>query len=195
MSKTRKILLSRSRVDTEQKFNEVPPESGPQASSADRSNSRPGKQKQLAKAEKTSGPIYNGKNESKATDHNESVSNVPLPKTKSVIRHIPPSFTEDEFNGLAAPYLPHIDWKYFVAGKVHKSKSKPATFARAYIKFSSVDHLLKFHKEFSGKVLKDNNGFETAIQIEFAPYEKIPRKMKSDRREGTIEKSEIYTFI
>lgn len=68
------------------------------------------------------------------------------------------------------------------------SKSTPATSSRAYAKFKSLDALVLFSKALNGKAVKDNAGNESVIQIEFAPYDKIPKNAgRLDPRQGTID--------
>ncbi|KAK9368039.1 Smg-4/UPF3 family-domain-containing protein [Lipomyces kononenkoae] len=114
-------------------------------------------------------------------------------KTKFVIRRLPPLYTEEEFKAVTAEYLnpSTVEWSYYVQGKMHKSKSTPTTYSRAYAKFKDVESLIAFNKAFGGKAVKDTKGNESAMQIEFAPYEKIPKaKVKTDARQGTIDSGE-----
>ncbi|KAK9247798.1 Smg-4/UPF3 family-domain-containing protein [Lipomyces tetrasporus] len=114
-------------------------------------------------------------------------------RTKFVIRKLPPLYTEAEFKTVTAEYInpETVEWSYYVQGKMHRSKSTPMTFSRAYAKFKDVESLIAFNKAFGGKVVKDAKGNESAMQIEFAPYEKVPRtKVKIDTRHGTIENGE-----
>ncbi|KAK9237073.1 Smg-4/UPF3 family-domain-containing protein [Lipomyces kononenkoae] len=114
-------------------------------------------------------------------------------KTKFVIRRLPPLYTEEEFKTVTAEYInpSTVEWSYYVQGKVHRSKSTPTTYSRAYAKFKNVESLIAFNKAFGGKAVKDTKGNESVMQIEFAPYEKIPKpKVKTDARQGTIDNGE-----
>ncbi|KAK9450064.1 Smg-4/UPF3 family-domain-containing protein [Limtongia smithiae] len=111
-------------------------------------------------------------------------------KTKFVIRRLPPLYTEEEFQSLTSQFInpEMVEWTYFVPGKIHKSKSTPVTFSRAYAKFKSLDALVAFNKTFAGRTLKDSKGNESAMQIEFAPFDKAPKqRARADPRQGTID--------
>jgi hypothetical protein len=58
----------------------------------------------------------------------------------------------------------------------------------AYINFHSADSIGAFHTRFVDQVLTDKNGNEYRTQIEYAPYQRIPRlKKPKDPRQGKYE--------
>ncbi|KAK9454803.1 regulator of nonsense-mediated decay, partial [Dipodascopsis uninucleata] len=97
-------------------------------------------------------------------------------RTKVVIRHLPPLTEEEDFVNLVGDEflgIDNVEGLYFVKGKIHKSRSTPTTYGRAYVRFKSVETLIKFRRKFSGMSLKDSKDNESTIQIEFAPYQKF----------------------
>ncbi|KAK9466472.1 Smg-4/UPF3 family-domain-containing protein [Lipomyces arxii] len=126
-------------------------------------------------------------------------------KTKFVIRRLPPLYTQAEFQDLTAEFInvETTEWTYFVPGKLHKrpetrleltsSKSTPMTYSRAYAKFKDLAVMLAFNKAFAGKVVKDAKGNESTLQIEFAPFDRIPSLVeKLDPKQGTIDEDPEY---
>ncbi|KAK9385845.1 Smg-4/UPF3 family-domain-containing protein [Lipomyces mesembrius] len=174
---TRKILIARPQA-TEPSSNPQPESSTPSrsgATSRSASATRGGRSR--------AGSITTGQ----VQQQHRRDANV---KTKFVIRRLPPLYSEAEFKAVTAEYInpKTVEWSYYVQGKVHRSKSTPTTYSRAYAKFKDVESLIAFNKAFGGKVVKDTKGNESAMQIEFAPYEKIPKtKVKKDARQDTID--------
>ncbi|KAK9479431.1 Smg-4/UPF3 family-domain-containing protein, partial [Lipomyces japonicus] len=129
-------------------------------------------------------------NKSNRSDNADQAQKQVQVKLKFVIRRIPPLYSEDDFKAETEEWITPatVDYTYYVSGKVHKSRSKPATYSRAYAKFKNVESLLAFHKAMNGRVLKDSKGNESRLQIEFAPNERIPKnKVKADARQNTIQ--------
>lgn len=98
----------------------------------------------------------------------------------------------------------NVDYSYFVQGKLKDntkrgvssdSRASPHTFSRAYLHFTSIEHLVGFHRAFDGHLFKDAKGNEYVAIVEFAPCQRIPtelaRKKKQDALQGTIEEGAL----
>ncbi|GAB6021170.1 hypothetical protein CHUAL_003800 [Chamberlinius hualienensis] len=112
------------------------------------------------------------------------------PPTKVVIRRLPPSMTLDTFTEQISP-LPENDHMYFV--KADMSLGQYA-FSRAYINFLNNQDVFLFKEKFDGYVFVDSKGGEYPAVVEFAPFQKVPKKkQKKDSKCGTIENDPDYT--
>ncbi|PWN40442.1 hypothetical protein IE81DRAFT_293400, partial [Ceraceosorus guamensis] len=62
--------------------------------------------------------------------------------------------------------------------------------SRAYIRFTSLEALVEFHRNFDGHGFRDSKGNEYTAIVEFAPNQKVPgmeKAKKADARVGTID--------
>jgi len=106
------------------------------------------------------------------------------PKLKVVVRSLPYCFTDEDFKTLIASFLADIDFYYYIQGK----KQKKERDSIAYVHFNDPANVLKFHQTFAGHTFVDPKGKEYRCTIEYAPYQKIPRKQAPrDARQGTFE--------
>ncbi|XP_059482826.1 regulator of nonsense transcripts 3B [Neocloeon triangulifer] len=107
------------------------------------------------------------------------------PAAKVVIRHLPPSMTKDCFLEEVSP-LPKNDYLCFVNADLTLGRF---AFSRAYINFCNQEDIFIFTEKFDGYVFVDSKGDEYPAIVEFAPFQKIPRKSnrKKDNKCGTIE--------
>ncbi|KAJ6264942.1 hypothetical protein Dda_1095 [Drechslerella dactyloides] len=125
----------------------------------------------------------------------------PAPKLKVVIRHLPASMTEQEYNILTADCINKetVEWSSFTPGKVPQDRNKPTTYAIAYARARSTETLVQIKAALNGKSLIDSRGQEVRVQVEFAPFQKIPRtrgRLRHDGRSGTIDNdAEFITFL
>ncbi|KAJ3171814.1 hypothetical protein HDU87_008282 [Geranomyces variabilis] len=116
----------------------------------------------------------------------------PQAKTKIVIRRLPPNLPEEIFKGSVAQWLEDADWWTFVAGKVAKSQAKMSVFSTAYVNFKTIDVMLDFCNTYKG-LFVDSKGNESRAIIEFAPFQRIPKKKKkADTRMNTINDDTDY---
>ncbi|KAJ3046330.1 hypothetical protein HDV00_000144 [Rhizophlyctis rosea] len=114
-------------------------------------------------------------------------------RTKAVIRRLPPNLPEEIFTSSVGNWLPETDLYEFVPGKLAKSKAKENVFSRAYMNFKNIDDLVTFAKAYAGHLFVDSRGNEHRAVVEFAPYQRIPRKRKKvDPRMNTIEQDPDY---
>ncbi len=102
--------------------------------------------------------------------------------------------TESEFLEQVSP-LPEHNYFYFV--EADKSL-EPHAFSRAYINFVHQEDIFGFRERFDGYVFVDGHvGQEFPALVEFAPYQKVPKKQhqpkkKKDPKVGTIESDPDY---
>ncbi|XP_050681306.1 regulator of nonsense transcripts 3A isoform X1 [Leptidea sinapis] len=111
------------------------------------------------------------------------------PLTKIILRRLPPTMTEEAFLEQVSP-IPEHDFFYF-------SKPDPSLggnfCSRAYINFVNVDDIYLFRDKFDGYVFLDDKGVEYVGIVEYAPFQRIPKKKKKkDPKCGTIESDPIY---
>lgn len=113
------------------------------------------------------------------------------PMTKVVIRRLPPTMTQDQFIEQISP-LPEHDYLYFV--KADMSLGQFA-FSRAYINFVDQQDIFVFREKFDNYVFIDSKGPEYPAVVEFAPFQRLPKKRigkKKDPKCGTIESDPYY---
>ncbi|XP_076337691.1 uncharacterized protein LOC143239923 isoform X2 [Tachypleus tridentatus] len=111
-------------------------------------------------------------------------------QTKVVIRRLPPSMSEEQFLDQISP-VPDYDYMYFV--KADPSMGQFA-FCRAYINFINQEDIFIFKDKFDGYVFVDSKGNEYPAIVEFAPFQKIPKRRmkKKDAKCGSIEQDPDY---
>uniref|UniRef100_A0A0P4W7Z5 UPF3 domain-containing protein n=1 Tax=Scylla olivacea TaxID=85551 RepID=A0A0P4W7Z5_SCYOL len=113
------------------------------------------------------------------------------PPTKVVVRRLPPTMTEEEFMEAINP-VPEYD--YFTFCPADNSLG-PNAFTRAYINFKSSSEIFNFRDKFDGYVFVDQKGNEFPAMVEFAPFQKVPKRLgskKKDARCGTIDQDPDY---
>ncbi|XP_017876681.1 regulator of nonsense transcripts 3A isoform X2 [Ceratina calcarata] len=113
------------------------------------------------------------------------------PMTKVVIRRLPPTMTQEQFLEQVSP-LPEHDYLYFV--KADMSMGQYA-FSRAYINFVEQQDIFMFREKFDNYVFVDSKGTEYPAVVEFAPFQRLPKKRvgkKKDLKCGTIESDPYY---
>ncbi|XP_014259797.1 regulator of nonsense transcripts 3A isoform X2 [Cimex lectularius] len=111
------------------------------------------------------------------------------PPTKIVIRRLPPTMTEENFIEQISP-IPPFDYMYFIPGD---ASNGIYSFSRAYINFYYQEDIFTFTQTFDGYVFFDTKGQEYPAVVEFAPFQRIPKRMKKkDRLCGTIECDPAY---
>ncbi|KAI5635607.1 smg-4/UPF3 family domain-containing protein [Phthorimaea operculella] len=111
------------------------------------------------------------------------------PLTKIILRRLPPTMTEEQFLEQVSP-IPEHDYFYF-------AKPDPSLannlYSRAYINFINVEDIYLFRDKFDGYIFLDEKGVEYMGIVEYAPFQRIPKKKKKkDPKCGTIESDPIY---
>ncbi|KAF2884732.1 hypothetical protein ILUMI_21458 [Ignelater luminosus] len=112
------------------------------------------------------------------------------PFTKVVVRRLPPSMDQDSFIMQVSP-LPDYDYMYTVKGDASLGEN---SFSRAYINFTNAGDVFLFKEKFDNYVFLDQKGHEYPAVVEFASFQKIPRKRKPrpDPKCATIESDPYY---
>lgn len=113
------------------------------------------------------------------------------PLTKVIIRRLPPTMDQSLFLEQVSP-VPDYDYIYSVKGDSALGEN---AFSRVYINFVNPEDVYNFKERFDNYVFLDNKGHEYPAVVEFASFQKIPKKrnkMKSDPKCGTIEADPVY---
>ncbi|KAL7737440.1 hypothetical protein ACLKA6_007583 [Drosophila palustris] len=111
---------------------------------------------------------------------------------KIVVRHLPPTMTEQEFLEQVDP-LPENDSYYYCPADW--SLGQEAT-CRAYIDMSlkDISEVLQFRDRFDGYVFVDSKGAEYVAIVEYAPFQCFMKNKarNHDNKVNTIEKESHY---
>jgi len=119
------------------------------------------------------------------------------PKTKLVVRHLPPDLTEANFRASLTAACPYewedeISWFYYVQGQT--SDFATVALSRAYISFQTLPALFDFSDAVNGRVFPDSKGKEFVALVEYAASQKLPKssKPRHNPKDGTIESDAAY---
>ena len=115
-----------------------------------------------------------------------------MPRTKVVVRNLPPGLPESAFKEAVdkGGFQGRYGYFDYVPGKV---KPKLTTHSICYVNFKDEPALFEFSGSFNGHVFVDDKGAQFKSSVEYAPFQKVPKaKPRKDRREGTIEKDQEY---
>ncbi|XP_068626446.1 regulator of nonsense transcripts 3B isoform X1 [Battus philenor] len=111
------------------------------------------------------------------------------PLTKIIFRRLPPTMTEEAFLDQVSP-IPDHDYFYFARPDPSLGTN---VYSRAYINFVNVDDIYLFRDKFDGYIFVDEKGLEYVGIVEYAPFQRIPKKKKKkDPKCGTIESDPIF---
>ncbi|KAK4881528.1 hypothetical protein RN001_004847 [Aquatica leii] len=112
------------------------------------------------------------------------------PFTKVVVRRLPPFIDQETFLVQVSP-IPDYDYIYLVNGDTSLGEN---AFSRVYINFIQPSDIFAFKEKFDNYVFVDQKGHEYSAVVEFASFQKIPRKRKPrlDPKAGTIETDPLY---
>ncbi|XP_065156227.1 regulator of nonsense transcripts 3A [Atheta coriaria] len=112
------------------------------------------------------------------------------PATKVVIRRLPPSMTQEEFLNQVSP-IPNYNYIYTIKGDNSLGGN---AFARVYVNFTNQEDIYIFKEKFDNYVFIDGNGHEYAAVVEYASFQKVPkkRKQRADLKTATIESDPAY---
>ncbi|RZC32199.1 Smg4 UPF3 domain containing protein [Asbolus verrucosus] len=111
--------------------------------------------------------------------------------TKVIIRRLPPNMDQETFLNQISP-VPTYDYLYMVKGDASLGEN---SFSRAYINFTNPTDIYDFKEKFDNYVFLDNAGHEYPAVVEFAAFQKIPKrrnKVRVDPKVGTIETDPCY---
>lgn len=113
------------------------------------------------------------------------------PMTKVIIRRLPPTMDQETFLNQVSP-IPDYSYIYLVKGD---SSLGEYAFTRVYINFVNPEDIYDFKERFDNYVFVDAKGNEYPAVVEFAPFQKIPKKrgkVRMDPKCGSIESDPIY---
>lgn len=113
------------------------------------------------------------------------------PMTKVIIRRLPPTMEQETFLNQVSP-IPDYNYIYLVKGD---SSLGEYAFTRVYINFVNAEDIYDFKERFDNYVFVDGKGNEYPAVVEFAPFQKIPKKrgkVRMDPKSGSIESDPIY---
>ncbi|XP_035790151.1 regulator of nonsense transcripts 3A-like [Anopheles albimanus] len=124
----------------------------------------------------------------------KSKKDVVKPMTRVVVRHLPPTMTEEQFReeiSVEGAFPKHEEF-YFVGPDWSLGMSATS---RAYIKFTNPDDVLLFTHRFDGYTFLDSKGAEFLALVEYAPFQKLPKnrsRSKPDPKCNTIESDPLF---
>ncbi|XP_050309201.1 regulator of nonsense transcripts 3B-like [Anthonomus grandis grandis] len=113
------------------------------------------------------------------------------PLTKVIVRRLPPTMTKEQFVNQVSP-LPDYNYMYHVKGDMSLGEN---AFSRAYINFVCPEDVYTFKEKFDNYVFVDTRGHEYTAVVEFAPFQKVPKrrgKGRMDPKCNTIESDTYY---
>lgn len=113
------------------------------------------------------------------------------PLTKVIIRRLPPTMDQETFLSQISP-IPDYNYIYTVKGDASLGEY---AFSRVYINFVNPDDIFNFKERFDNYVFLDSRGHEYPAVVEFASFQKIPKKrgkVRMDPKCGTIETDPLY---
>lgn len=111
--------------------------------------------------------------------------------SKVVVRRLPPTMNRETFLNQISP-VPSYDYFYMVKGDASLGEN---SFSRAYINFSNPNDIYDFKEKFDNYVFLDAVGHEFPAVVEFAAFQKIPKrrtKIRIDPKVGSIESDPYY---
>ncbi|XP_053672703.1 regulator of nonsense transcripts 3A [Anopheles nili] len=116
------------------------------------------------------------------------------PKSRVVIRRLPPSMTEELFCEQISVdgQLPNYDDFYFVGPDWTLGHHASC---RAYLNFTNPEDIFRFADSFDGYTFVDAKGLEYQAVVEYAPFQKLPknRSRKKDLKCNSIETDTHFT--
>lgn len=113
------------------------------------------------------------------------------PMTKVVVRRLPPGINQEAFLSQVSP-IPDYNHIYSIKGDMSLNEN---AFSRVYINFSNSEDIFDFKEKFDNYVFIDSKGHEYPAVVEFASFQKVPKKrnkIRVDLKSGTIESDPVY---
>lgn len=129
-------------------------------------------------------------NPQKYNDDNKHEKKDRIP-SKIVVRRLPPTITVDSFMESVSP-IEAFNYIYIVNGDYSFGEH---SFSRVYINFVNSDEIYNFKEKFDNYVFVDNKGHEYSAVVEFAAFQKVPKKrpkLKIDSKCGSIENDPYF---
>ncbi|CAH1176956.1 unnamed protein product [Phaedon cochleariae] len=113
------------------------------------------------------------------------------PPTKIVVRRLPPTIDQETFLKQVSP-VPDYNYVYTVNGD---SSLGEFAFSRVYFNFVNHEDVYNFKERFDNYVFLDSKGQEYPCVVEFASFQKIPKKrgkIRMDPKAGSIESDPVF---
>ncbi|RDD47716.1 Regulator of nonsense transcripts 3A [Trichoplax sp. H2] len=107
---------------------------------------------------------------------------------KIIIRCLPANLTEEQFLEQISP-LPTYSYFRFVAADNSYGRH---SFCRAYVNFVNAKDIVDFFEKYDGYPISDSKGKQFPAIVEFAPFQRIPKKKKRDPKCSTIESDKDF---
>lgn len=124
------------------------------------------------------------------------------PRLKLAIRHLPPTWTKEDFLALISPYDASIDYHEFSPGKPGSNPNpllslnhseKPAKPSCGYVAFKDPKALIEFAKRVHGIKVLDGMGMEYEVEVMVAIHQGYTTQADpKDPLSGTIEDNPLY---
>ncbi|KJP89890.1 hypothetical protein AK88_00346 [Plasmodium fragile] len=112
---------------------------------------------------------------------------------KIIIRHLPPTLSEDNFfDSFPSNLKDELDYYYYVNGCVPRNPGDDITHSRMYLSFKDDLKTKEFIKTQHGKFFYDSNGAKFKAMVSFAPYQTIIHNNKSDDMNNTLESDPYF---
>ncbi|CAH1374341.1 hypothetical protein MTP99_015707 [Tenebrio molitor] len=129
--------------------------------------------------------------EKKSSDGHKGAEKKEKLLSKVIIRRLPPHMDQETFLNQISP-VPTYDYLYMVKGDASLGEN---SFSRAYINFTNPNDIYVFKEKFDNYVFLDSAGHEYPAVVEFAAFQKIPKrrnKVRVDPKVATIESDPYY---
>lgn len=123
------------------------------------------------------------------------------PRLKLAIRHLPPTWTKEDFFALLTPYDASIEYREFSPGKPGSNPNpllslhseKPAKPSCGYVAFKDPKALIEFAKRVHGMKVLDGMGMEYEVEVMVAIHQGYTTQPDpKDPLSGTIEDNPMY---
>lgn len=131
--------------------------------------------------------------EKKKVEHTSKTSDKKdKPLTKIIVRRLPPGITQESFLNQVSP-VPEYNYIYTVKADLSLGEN---SFSRVYINFCNSEDIYDFKEKFDNYVFVDTKGHEYPAVVEYAPFQKVPKKRTGKHRQdpkcATIESELAY---
>ena len=123
------------------------------------------------------------------------------PRRKLAVRHLPPTWTKEDFFALLSPYDTSIEYREFSPGKPGSNPNpllsihseKPAKPSCGYVAFKDPKTLIEFAKRVHGMKVLDGMGMEHEVEVMVAIHQGYTTEPDPlDPLSGTIKDNTVY---
>lgn len=116
---------------------------------------------------------------------------IPGIRTKLIIRNLPPTLPQDAAVEALHTAISPQSYNYFdyIPGKLSATTIRPS---RLYVNLIDPADVQRVAAALHGKLFVSQRGAQFRATVEYAPFQRIPRPGKPDKRTGTIEGDSDY---